>query len=83
MKGQNDTSTNTSVTNIKESTTVSTYISYQIGGRNKNNADIICEGKGCILWKSYSGEKLLVPVYYSSEADGTSIPSYSVQQLYK
>ena len=71
-KAQNDIGANASVTNIKESILLYRDISpFAVGGVQKDDPAITCTGKGYILWQSTSGESLLIPTYYCSEADGT------------
>ena len=84
IKGQNDIGANISVTNDASIMHLYQDIDpYHVNGVQKETSAITCSGKGYIVWQSDDGDSLLVPIYYSKEADGTIISPNSIQQFYK
>ena len=82
-RGQNDIGSNSSATNARNSIVLHRDIEpFPIFGVQKNDTAIICTGKGYIIWTSKSRDKLLVPIYYCAEADGTILSPNSIQDLY-
>ena len=53
-----------------------------VNGVNTDTTAIIYTGKYFTLWNADSEDDLLVPIYYSAQANGTIISPYSVQKYY-
>ena len=79
QQGQNGIGVNTSVTNDKESILLYQDINpYPINGVDKADPAITSTGKGYVLWRTNSGESLLVPIFYCEQSDGTILSPQSI-----
>ena len=84
IRSQNNIGANISVTNNKSSIHIYQDIpSYPVSRVNKGDTAIICEGKGFLIWRSYSNDNLLVPIYFCKKTNGIIISPNSIQQFYK